>query len=186
LKGTISVWDTAAANARISSFSIRLFFTTGKPSRYVPACFKTSPLALELAKILTSSGAWFHPKGWLTVFEKVITSARQAVENSRHVRKTTQIFVFFIFQFLYKATMIVNIQVLRPLKKAPFCPIPAPAPWNAKPIPLGSGSNFARSEALALSSNYSQCMSACPACPEKYGSHFTGVGPADRTGVVKM
>jgi hypothetical protein len=28
------------------------------------------------------------------------------------------------------------------LQNAPFCPIPAPAPWNAEPIPLGSGSNF--------------------------------------------
>jgi len=31
---------------------------------------------------------------------------------------------------------------MRPLKKAPFCPIPVPAPWNAQTIPLVSGSNF--------------------------------------------
>ena len=32
--------------------------------------------------------------------------------------------------------------ISRPLQNTLFCPIPAPAPWNAKLIPLGSGSNF--------------------------------------------
>jgi len=31
---------------------------------------------------------------------------------------------------------------VRPLQNTPFCPISAPALWNAQPIPLGSGSNF--------------------------------------------
>ena len=30
----------------------------------------------------------------------------------------------------------------RDLQDAPFCSISAPAPWNAQPIPLGSGSDF--------------------------------------------
>jgi hypothetical protein len=54
----------------------------------------------------------------------------------------------------------------RPLQNAPFCPIPALAPWNAKLIPLGSGSNF--------NPQNTQCFPACP------------VGPSDRTGVVKI
>ena len=41
-----------------------------------------------------------------------------------------------------------------------------PAPWNAEPIPRGSGSNF--------NPQNTQCIPACP------------VGPADRTGVVKL
>jgi hypothetical protein len=52
------------------------------------------------------------------------------------------------------------------LKNAPFCSISAPAPLNAQPIPLGSGSNF--------NPRNTQCIPACPA------------GPADRTGVVKI
>jgi len=42
----------------------------------------------------------------------------------------------------------------RPLKNFPFCPISAPAPWNAKPIPLGSDSNF--------NPRNTQFMDACP------------------------
>ncbi len=58
------------------------------------------------------------------------------------------------------------MKALRPLKNAPVCPIPVPALWNAKPIPLGSDSNF--------NPRNTQCIPACP------------VGPADRTGVVKI
>ena len=32
-----------------------------------------------------------------------------------------------------------SLMVLRPLQNAPFCPISAPALWNAQPIPLGAG-----------------------------------------------
>jgi hypothetical protein len=52
------------------------------------------------------------------------------------------------------------------MQNAPFCPISTPAPWNAEPIPLGSGLNF--------NPRNTQCIPACP------------VGPADRTGVVKI
>ncbi|MGD9333964.1 MAG: hypothetical protein PVJ50_03150, partial [Desulfobacterales bacterium] len=45
-----------------------------------------------------------------------------------------------------------------------FCPIPAPAPWNAKLIPLGSGSNF--------NPQNTQCI---PACPVKCAVYFSGV-----------
>ena len=54
----------------------------------------------------------------------------------------------------------------RALKNVPFCPISALAPWNAEPIPLGSDSDF--------NPRNTQCIPACP------------VGPADRTGVVKI
>jgi len=54
---------------------------------------------------------------------------------------------------------------LRPLQNAPFCPIPA------------SGSNF--------NPQNTQCIPACPACPVA-PADGTGVGPADRTGVVKI
>jgi hypothetical protein len=50
------------------------------------------------------------------------------------------------------------------LQNAPFCPIPAPAPWNAKHIPLGSGSNF--------NPQNIQCIRACPVKCEAY---FSGV-----------
>jgi hypothetical protein len=43
---------------------------------------------------------------------------------------------------------------MRPLKNALFCPIFAPAPWNAESIPMGSGANF--------NPRNTQCISACP------------------------
>jgi hypothetical protein len=52
------------------------------------------------------------------------------------------------------------------LQNIPFCPISVLALWNAKPIPLGSGSIF--------NPRNTRCIPACP------------VGPADRTGVVKI
>jgi hypothetical protein len=43
---------------------------------------------------------------------------------------------------------------LKPLQNTPFCPISVLALWNAKSIPLGSGSNF--------NLQNTQCMDACP------------------------
>jgi hypothetical protein len=63
------------------------------------------------------------------------------------------------------------------IHKWSFCPIPALAPWNAKPIPLGSGSNF--------NPRNTQCIPACPACPVAL-ENGTGVGPSDRNGVVNI
>jgi hypothetical protein len=67
---------------------------------------------------------------------------------------------------------------MRPLQNTPFCPISTPAPWNAEPIPLGSGSNF--------NPRNTQCIPACPACPVECEAYSSGVGPEDRTGVVKI
>jgi len=62
--------------------------------------------------------------------------------------------------------MTFIFQAWRPLQNAPFCSISAPAPWNAKPIPLGSGSNF--------NPRNTKCIPAW------------SVGPADRTGWLKL
>jgi hypothetical protein len=67
---------------------------------------------------------------------------------------------------------------VRPLKNTLFYSISTPAPWNAEPIPLGSGSNF--------NPQNTQCIPACPACPVECEAYSSGVGPADRTGVVKI
>ncbi len=38
--------------------------------------------------------------------------------------------------------VITSQHPMRPLQNVPFCPISVPALWNAKPIPLGSDSDF--------------------------------------------